>query len=490
MSHSLTRERDEFMGEFMFGKVWQVLLTYARQWTFRVQALAIVAMIMAVYRFAPGWKLMQTLLGETLAIQLGVFSMSISAQLKEQMDDWRSRLTPGFGLPHLGVSAVILGMATVGIPLLLYEPLGARAVVLLATCLVVSALMASIFYEPLVIVIVAGLSMIWAIFGGGNYALEFVAGQHIAVAWGVVTVSAGMLMALWLGMSKLRGQGIAIDRRIDINLRRPAMTGSTMRTSGPFSIWLASVFPRRREAIGKAMWIGDGPVVVLKTSRQRIRQRGLIIGGGMNFWFAGATAMLVYLGVFLVVTFFSRNATGYRGPIHLEPALPMIAFGPIYLAILFCGLVWPQRWLNLSMELLLPDSRREFGRETGAAMGLCMLKLWSSSTMVALIGMGIISPHEFQKYAVNLAAIVMVSAAGQIFIFGVLVWGLWMRNGIWSVIAVMVAVAGSMPILAMQMPDMPPVNFVHRGLWIVALLGVGGLVTLDAYRRWLRTEMD
>jgi hypothetical protein len=487
MSHSMARERDEFMGEFMFGRVWQVVLTYARQWTFRVQAVAIVAMIVAVYEFAPGWKLMQTLLGETLVIQLGVFSMSISAQLKEQMDDWRSHLTPGFGLPHLGVAGVILGTATVGIPLLLYGPLGMQAAVLLAACLAISALLASISYEPLIIVIIAGLSMIWAIFGGGNYALEFVAGQHIAAAWGVATVSAGMLMALWLGMSKLSGQGMAIDRRIDIHFRRPTMSGSAMRTSGPLSIWLASLPTWQRKEIAKPTRMGDGPVAVLKTSRQRIVQRGLIIAGGVNYWVAGTMGMLVFLGVALVAGFFSRGAA-YSIP--LKPAMPMVAFGPIYLAIIFCGLTWPQRWLNLSMESLFPASRQEFVRETGAAMGLCILKLWLSSAAVALIGMGIISPHEFQKYAMNLAAIVMVSAAGQFYIFGMIVWGLRLRNGICSVIALGMGLAGSMPALAMQMPDKTPLNLAHAGLWIAALLGVGGLVTLDAYRRWVRTEMD
>jgi hypothetical protein len=486
MSHSLARER----GEFMLGKFWQVALTYARQWTYRVQALAIVAMIAAVYRFAPGWKLMQMVLGEVLVMQIGIFGMSITAQLKEQMDDWRSRLTPGFGLPHLGVSGVILGLVTVGIPLLLYEPLGVGAVVLLAACLAVSALMSSILYEPLVMMIVAVLSMIWSVFGGGACAIEFVSGQHMAAAWGAMAAGAGMLAAIWFGMSKLGGQGVAIERRIDINLRRPVMTGSAMRTSGPLSNWLASVFPRRETAVTTPMRIGDRTFVALKTTWARIRQRGLVIGGGVNYWFAGAMGMLVFLVVFLVMTFFSGNTARYGGSIQLKPALPMVAFGPIYLAVFFCGLVWPQRWLNLSMELLLPASRREFVRETGAAMALCMFKLWSSSTVVALMGMGIISPHELQKYAVNLAAIVVASAAGQIFIFGVLVWGLWMRNGIWSVMAVMVAVAGSMPILAMQMPDMPPMNFAHAGLWIAALLGVGGLVTLDAYRRWIRTEMD
>jgi hypothetical protein len=123
-------------------------------------------------------------------------------------------------------------------------------------------------------------------------------------------------------------------------------------------------------------------------------------------------------------------------------------------------------------------------------MGLNMFKLWVSSTAVGLIGMGIIAPHEFQTYAANWEAMVMVSVAGQLYIFGMIVWGLRLRNGIYSVVALGVALAGSMPALVMQMPDKTPVNLVHAGLWIAALLGVGGLVTLDAYRRWVRTEMD
>jgi hypothetical protein len=218
------------------------------------------------------------------------------------------------------------------------------------------------------------------------------------------------------------------------------------------------------------------------------------MGQGINYGWAGAVGMLFFVVLMMGARYFYQDAQNYGGSNVLDPTMLMAAFGPIYLAIFLCGLVWPQRWVYLPMESLLPASRRGFVRETGAAMGLGMMKLWVGSTVVALAGAAVFASGDVRSHAVNLLAIVAISAAAQVYIFGVILWGLWMRNGIVSGLALLAATGGPAPVMLMQMqqkstPDVWHVGG-HVGLWVVSFLLVGGLLAFDAYRRWVRTEMD
>src|SRR5271155_5029538 len=136
-------------GDLLASRLWQAALTYPQRWAFRISGGLLLITLAAIGCIAPVSELSRSIWGLIVIVQIAYGSTFITVHLKQQLDDWRSSITPNFRPTHFVVAGFILSLIVVGVPLLLCAPLGEHVKAFVAAAIVVAALCAWTVYDPL-----------------------------------------------------------------------------------------------------------------------------------------------------------------------------------------------------------------------------------------------------------------------------------------------------------------------------------------------------
>jgi hypothetical protein len=141
--------------------------------------------------------------------------------------------------------------------------------------------------------------------------------------------------------------------------------------------------------------------------------------------------------------------------------------------------------------LLLPVERRSYIRQVGVALALSHFQFWAGLMAVLLVWWLLIAspPSPF----VLLANLLAFSAAFQVVLFGAVAWTARYRSKaslIFVLSVLFVASMGAQMGLVSLSPSFPAQTL--RVAMAIACINVlvGLLITLDAYRRWLKADFD
>lgn len=463
----------------------QVALSYTLPWPLRVWAIA--AALLALWMLlAPGGaeaEIAMLVFGGTIAVWVGAM---ITAHAKEQLADARSSLTPGFRAPHLLVAAALFVVTVCGVTLLVgwrTSPVqwqyGSYDVWLpgyLALVLVVTAALAWIGHLQSaagVLVLVPLTTPAW--FAGGRAMLnDIIRGRSDELGYAILAAAVVALAALWARMARLHAEMPEYARTAAPGLRLrvrttgdPAFRRESAAGAGPIEAWV-----RRSDRLDDVANVADAGFW------RRARHWRTVVGLGRM---PVVVALVLGAWTFILPTLTS----GARDP-YAQTVLPVI------LSTLVPGLVvagvWPRRWYALADESLRPASRRQFVREQGAAMATELASVWLAITVATFAGS--ILPRPTQVLSSPLWRALPALAAGQVLVFGVVVWVLRYRAGWLVVVTMLLAMTAALVVLLIggalaQRPDIRPLLAASATFAVIGLA-----ITFDAYRRWLVTEFD
>jgi hypothetical protein len=151
------------------------------------------------------------------------------------------------------------------------------------------------------------------------------------------------------------------------------------------------------------------------------------------------------------------------------------------ISALCVGLSWPQRFAELSeVELLRPAPRQDCAREIGLAMLSDAAELSFATIAAMLLPIAFWSPNMLQT-AVFWNA-VAAGILAQALTFGLLVWTMLLRSAAATMGALVLSILALTTLLYYAMDDRTLVPSMAAG-------AMGVLLTVSAYRRWLRADM-
>ena len=472
-----------------------VARTYVGPLPFKLWAAGTIVYVgwsLAIGRVDYGEQLALFMLGGTLA---GMFGAFVAAHAKEQLADARARLTPGFRTPHLVVAAAVLLAGTVGLiaftlwrhamlpgergwPQVQVSPVGFAAIVLAAAAALMW--MSQLQSAPVVFAIILGGALTLVTPGGRSFAADVFAGKRAGEAIGLLTLAVAGLVALWWRLAVMHEEMREYFRQEGFNRigGRPAMTGdrSLRRAAAAetdrFNEWLrgAGRLERVTNISNAGFW-------------QRVRHWRLVIGHG-------------YLGPLMAAVLVVVMGIGYAvaSPLSKEMALGLFIVLPtalsLTLPIAVSAAFWPQRWYALPMESLRPAlSRRRLMLEHGTAMAWELGSVWAWLTACAFAGTLFVRPDWLLSQ--QAACTLLICAASQVFLFAVCVWVLRLRLGMSVNFLILVLAVAFVGYVARVVESEAPKSLrAPSPLWAAVLVAMGVVIALDAYRRWLKTDLD
>jgi hypothetical protein len=472
----------------------QVALTYTRPWYMRMWAAFIGWFIIASLVFSRaadyGGQIAYLLIGGTIAAWGGAI---VAGHTKEQLADARARLTPHFRGPHLVVAALVFLVGAVVFSLFIVAHRQHAAIAsgwpkiplsysgFLAAVLLAAAAMAwSTHLQSAVFIfgsIIAG--MIFVTPHGQALLMTVLTGGSLALAWATIAASTAALLALGWRQAALHEEmreywtveGIRAGHRIqstgDQRYRRVAAA-----ETGAFNAFLRGA--DRLEDVRNIFAAGFWP---------RVRHWRRASGMSRLGWLAGG----MFLPFLLYLSWFEGGASRDDQNFLL---IVMPGLLSMTMPVLFTATLWPEQWNVMRVAFLRPvASRARFVGEQGTAMACDLATTWASVTLGVFATTLIMRPAAMISPTV--AAILLFSAAGQVWFFGVAVWVLRLRNQRW---VAFIAFFGSLMLmgilLARQMDGRRGMINMPSPL-IAGLIALAGLlIAADAYRRWLRTDLD
>ncbi len=470
----------------------QIALTYTDRWSMRAWLILTAMLVawLALTRQANfSERLPMLMLGGTAC----VFAATIvTSQVKEQIADPRSALTPGFRTPHLIVGGVLLTATTLGLasyiawrsahieggfgwPALRIWPPGYVAIVMISAAAM--AWMGYLQSPPFIFCVMAlGAVFVMPISEPLNW--QTISGRAPVTACVMLALALASLIALWWRMALLNEE-MREYHRLDSfspNLKL-SMTGdrfyrrSAAAEVGWFNEWLrgAGRIDRARNVLGASLM------------RRAAHWRLAISFARANPLFGALFGMML-----LVMDYFGGLHEG-KGEQGVLIAVPILI--GLVVPMLIAGCTWPRRWYTLAQDALRPATRRQFLAEQGAAMGWELMSLWFWITVGALLPTIWYRPHWL--LSATTLAMLALTAAEQVLLFAVFVWIARYRGTLfftWTLTLLAVAAAGFLFVHEIGHAD--DRLRIPSPLVIAAVLVVALPVLVDAYRRWLRTDLD
>jgi len=191
------------------------------------------------------------------------------------------------------------------------------------------------------------------------------------------------------------------------------------------------------------------------------------------------------MGAILAITMLLLpRLTGATDPIGvgaLEGMLLMVMVLPPVIAIGH----WARRWPSLGYESLRPVSRERFLRELGLAMGLDLAEAWVVIMACTILPLTLWVPNLPGMLLTS--GFLPLSAAVAVIIFATNAWVLRLRSGPLSY--AMMIVSAAWPLLPILLNDVGARRSTALSI-ATALFAAAVVITLDAYARWRRTDLE
>ena len=462
-----------------------------RLWVILVIAFATFTLCMRSANYPAQFAIL--MLGGSLAAWAGPV---IAAQAKEHFADARSHLTPGYRRPHLLVSAVIFLFATVGIASFTFYQFrripsdapwwpGFQITLhgYLAAVLVPAVLLAWMAHTQSPIFIFGTMIAAAAAFVTPAQQVTFgvLGSEYPILSYGLLIAALAGLFLLGWRLAKLNEEMFEYHRIDPVQMR-----GRRMATGDRQLRRSAAVEAGGLSAYLRAAWRFDQPqpsVFAAGFFRRALHWRFVTSPARGNVILSIAVAVVLLMLYALIPDHEKGTKLGIFGAVGA-------GCGAI-LPVLMAATYWPNRWLNLGGESLLPSrSRAVFLREQMTAMAIDVLSLWFWFSLGVLADILIMEPRWL--LLPQAIPLVLLSLAGQFWFFGLMIWVVRMRVGF---LATFFAFMGELLItiifLAWQLdaPKHQPMR-TPSPLLSAAMATAGVILTLDAYRRWRLMDLD
>ena len=169
----------------------------------------------------------------------------------------------------------------------------------------------------------------------------------------------------------------------------------------------------------------------------------------------------------------------------LRPSiLPIFGFYIIFTPVFCVAMVWQQHRQLAAIELLRPAERSHFLVEMGLtyAYRVAMECMWANIAWCALAYVLAAGSPDWGQMFERL----VVMAALQVLTFGLAIWV--MRYVWFTFLAAMVIFLAALAIFS-PLIDWRTASL-STLLWLApGIVGAGALITWDAYRRWMQTDL-
>jgi hypothetical protein len=402
---------------------------------------------------------------------LGFVGWPMWLQFRQQLADPRRTVMPGFLTPHLTAFITLALSLAVAWPLAVTFEAGLGSVGLLAAALLFFAFLGWFMLtlsQPLVIA--GAVGWFWFIIEADSDPLrDFLTGKHETIAVGLLIAALIAVVETVVRFCRMREDDPFYARNIltDSARLRPRATGEINQR------WQTEM------ARGLHNWGRPQRLVMPASGRLWARARAWSsLHGGLT------GPMLV--GTLLLLS----RALMSRFP---PPMVPMgqgiLMVWVLIMPTLAVSAMWQQMWRFLEGEFLRPIERAAFFKEIGLAMMINVAQWWSilAAAMIAdelLIGAGLAG-------VVRLAALLSATLAGQVFGFGVAIWLMRYRSPVLVAILLMIPLTTASGAFTLFDIGRKQSTDFHRTVLVAmfALGGLGILITRDAWRRWLKTEL-
>jgi hypothetical protein len=440
----------------------QVLLTYIRRFIFLPTWVLTAAYFFFMYVGYPPATKAQRLGYLVCLLWLTAWSTAVvTTHVKAQLADVRATVIPRYRAPHLllgilATLAVTIGCAALAVPKLQFAPAGVIALILVASA--TSAWWGQLQNQAAAI---AG-NAIWlsilnrhVLFAVG----AMLEGHNRVLAAVLIALSGLSFILLWARQSHMH-EGM----------------GEYFRRFHPDAMWRIGV-PSMPDGWMESFLRPpiEGRCIAAANLWARVRHLRAT-GVGRLPWAMGA--------IMAVTMLLLPRITGATEPIGagaLEGMLLMVMVLPPVIAIGH----WARRWPSLGYESLRPASRDHFLRELGLAMGLDLAEAWVVIMACTILPLTLWVPSLPRELLTS--GFLPLSAAVAIIIFATNAWVLRLRSAVLSYI--MMALSAAWPLLPVLLNDAGVKR--HAALSIAAaLLAAAVVITLDAYVRWRRTDLE
>jgi hypothetical protein len=446
----------------MRERYFQVLLTYARRLVFLPTWLLTAAYFFFMYVGYPPTTKAQRLGYLVCLLWMTAWSAAVvTTHVKAQLADVRASVIPRYRTPHLllgilATLAVTIGCAALSLPRLQFAPAGVMALVLVASA--TSAWWGQLQNQAAAI---AG-NAIWlsilnrhVLFAVG----AMLEGHNNALAAIMIALSGISFILLWVRQSHMHGG-----------------MGEYYRRFHPDAMWRIGVPTISDDWFGALLRPPiEGRCIAAANLWARVRHLRAT-GVGRLPWAMGAILAVTML-LLPVIT----GATQPMGAGALEGMLLMVMVLPPVIAIGH----WARRWPSLGYESLRPVSRERFLRELGLAMALDLVEAWLVIMACTILPLTLWVPNLPRELLSS--GFLPLSAAVAVIIFATNAWVLRLRSGPLSY--AMMIVSAAWPLLPILLNDIGARRSTALSVATV-LLAAAIFITLDAYARWRRTDLE
>jgi hypothetical protein len=444
----------------------QVALTYVHRWFWCWAAGAFVLLLLTIYFMSASARPSENyLLIPTLILFIWLSSLA-TTHLVEQFANPRARLMPDFCRVHITVAAGLALAIGVFLPAMVTLFAGHRSVGLMALVMVSFA---AVVWAQLATPALAGfLGLIWIVLlisPARDVAQQIISGQLELQAWGLLVLGVVALLLGGLHLLRLNEEMPSYARLL--RRYRPERNQGTTDASDENQPLLP----------GLSAWFAERKVA---SATHHARRAGASRWSRICRWQVGMiTAWQVLLWIpFFLLLFAWRVGRGLdNGTVQMLLVLP----GAMAMDAM------AQRPVTMATQLCLPVERSKYLKQLGAATALSYLKVWFAMSATVVLWCVFAKPRpDFAEIGRTLAASLLI----LVWFFGLGVWFGRFRSP--KVIIPLSGLGLALTQCAMgfllfvPMPQSRP--FPLPTAVLAAIIGV--LFALDAYRRWLITDLD
>lgn len=423
---------------------------------------------------------------DSWAVQLMfLFSLFVfvAIHMKEHFLDSRAHLTPSFRRIHATVAAIVAIVAAGALPTLLSWFMGWHSIGFVAVAVLLFGMILWVIAKDATwtcFALLFGWSAFCATESGPAYFRGLLAGQFESEAVAILIVGIAVTLLAGVRLVRLREEMQTYDSKLRWDWDWNQKTGQGWSNDGRILPGLRD-WIRRQEMLRVTRLARRAPVSWW--SRICRWQVGMIAGWALWLWILGVLAYVQ------TVYWWISTKTPQPAAAMLGITSIILTFPPT-LAVAMGMLQW--RTFKLSRELLLPVARRDYIRQLGAAASVSVFQIWIGTSVALTLWWLLVGPRPISIALFGGA--LAYSAAFQVVFFGVMAWVSRYRSKILG-IAVLLTIFFVSQILT-QLSQFrrivaSPEQLLHDVLWIAGVITVFGvLITIDAYRRWLRAEFD
>jgi hypothetical protein len=404
---------------------------------------------------------------------LGMFALHV----KDQFANSRARLTPDFQRVHVTVAAAVALLLVVFLPAVLIWLIDLRSIGLVA-------LMVFLLGTHLCSLAMRSFMLSWLIILG--FLAMFTAPAKMLL-WQLISGQceplAVILLAIGAAMTVLGG-----IRLIALNEDMPAyhspmragwagknqMSGQSKTAEG--------ILPRAWQERLAEKSIARWTTHARHASTSSWSSVGRWQVGLPSFWAALVMGIVANFFFFIVFWMTGQNQRAGTG-------IPLMMIS-VLLPSMFLLSMGNRRIAMLGRELLLPVDRPSYMRQLGMAAAVGHLEVWAGMSVGLTLWFLLTATWQSFSFT-DLALVLGIYALLQPWFFGVGVWFLRYRSLGMQIGSLVGAVYVSMVPAALYAAPGPLDIWRYSALPVAGMIAVFGLlITFDAYRRWLVTDLD